>query len=55
MATCLAPCIQKIPNEMPIKCLIMTVSKYICICVPLPENKINNRRVDESGEVGGVG
>lgn len=35
MATCLAPCIQKIPNEMPIKWMIMTVSKYICICVAL--------------------
>lgn len=33
MATCLAQCIQKIPNEMPIKWLIMTVSKYICICI----------------------
>lgn len=39
MATCLVPCIQKIPNEMPIKWLIMTVSKYICICFSLEKWK----------------
>lgn len=42
MATCLAPCIQKIPNEMPIKWLIMTVSKYICICISLRKMRAVN-------------
>lgn len=42
MATCLVPCIQKIPNEMPIKWLIMTVSKYICICFSLEKMKAVN-------------
>lgn len=47
MATCLAPCIQKIPNEMPIKWLIMTVSKYICICISLQKK---HRVVNEGKE-----
>lgn len=33
MATSSLQRIQKIPNEMPVKWLIMTVSKYICICI----------------------
>lgn len=48
MATCLAPCIQKIPNETPIKWLIMTVSKYICICISVQKKKM--RAVNESRE-----
>lgn len=35
MATSSARRIQKIPNEMLVKWLIMTVSKYICICISL--------------------
>lgn len=47
MATCLVSCIQKIPNEMPIKWLIMTVSKYICICISL--QKLKQRIREERG------